>query len=128
MVTRLLASRWVILIAAACALALTLPSLTNGLEIDDHLYRARVVTDGWGARDTALDSITYANPDRRDQTSQAMNSGELAWWAAPNLRWRFFRPVAQLTHYAEFRAFGRGGSAWMHLDSVLWMALLAAVV
>ena len=57
-----------------------------------------------------------------------MESGELAWWAAPNLRWRFFRPVAQLTHYAEYRAFGRGGSVWMHLDSVLWMALLAAVV
>jgi hypothetical protein len=128
MVTRLLASRWVILIAAACAFALTLPSLGNGLEIDDHLYRARVVTDGWGARETALDSITYANPDRPDQISGAMNSGELAWWAAPTLRWRFFRPVAQLTHYAEFRAFGRGGAVWMHLHSVLWMALLAAVV
>jgi hypothetical protein len=57
-----------------------------------------------------------------------MASGELSWWAAPQLRWRYLRPLAALTHHAEFRALGRGGEGWMHLHSVLWMAALALVV
>jgi len=75
-----------LLLSSSDAFALTLPSLGNGLEIDDHLYRARVVSDGWGARDTALDSITYANPDRPAQVRHAMESGEQAapaWLGGP---------------------------------------------
>jgi hypothetical protein len=114
-------------VAAVLAFALTLPSLGNGLGIDDHMYRARVVGDGWGASRAARDLFLYADPARPELQKEAMARGELSWWAAPALRWNYFRPLAQLSHYVEFRALGRGGAAWMHLHSVLWMAALALV-
>ena len=55
-----------------------------------------------------------------------MESGELSWWAAPRLRWRFLRPLPALLHHLEFRLLGRGGLVLMHLESVLWMAAVAA--
>ena len=114
-------------VAAFLAAALTLPSLNNGLGIDDHMYRARVL-EGWDAARSARDLFLYADPDRPAQAREAMARGELSWWAAPRLRWRFFRPLAQIVHHVEFRLAGRGGERLMHLHSVLWMAALAALV
>lgn len=127
MVKTALASRWMPAIAALLAFVLTLPSISNGIEIDDHLYRARVL-EGWSTSRSAQHMFEFADPDRPDEVRAAMASGELSWWAAPHLRWRYLRPLAALTHHAEFRAFERGGEVWMHLHSVLWMAALALVV
>jgi hypothetical protein len=128
LVRRWLASRWIALGAAALAIALTLPSLGNGLGIDDHLYRARVVTDEWSACESARDLFMFADRARPEEVIAAMASGELSWWAAPDLQWRDFRPIAQLSLHAEFRLFGRGGVVWMHLHNVLWLAALVLVV
>jgi len=122
-----LASRWVVAAAAVLAFALTLPSLGNGIEIDDHLYRARVL-EGWSASRSAQHLFEFADPAHPDEVRAAMENGELSWWAAPSLRWRYFRPLAALTHHAEFRAFDHGGEVWMHLHSILWMVALAIVV
>jgi hypothetical protein len=124
-VRRWLGSRWIGLCAAALAAGLTLPSLANGLSIDDHLYRARVL-GGWDAVRSAADLFSFADPARPADVRQEMESGELSWWAAPHLRWRFLRPLPALLHHLEFRLFGRGGLALMHLESVLWMAAVAA--
>ena len=78
--------------------------------------------DGWSASRSAQHLFMFADPDRPDDVRDAMASGELSWWAAPHLHWRYFRPLAAITHHAEFRAFDRGGEIWMHLHSVLWMA------
>ncbi|HUS29476.1 MAG TPA: hypothetical protein VMZ53_13275 [Kofleriaceae bacterium] len=133
---QLLARPAVVVVAALLAFALTLPSITNGLAIDDHLYRARVVDDEWSAGRSARDLFVFANPDHAspspaaDERTQQIESGELSWWAAPKLRWGFMRPLPALIHHAEWRALGRsdGGTMWMHLHSVLWMAALSAVV
>ncbi len=125
---RALASRWIVAAAAALALALTLPSLGNGFGIDDHLYRARIVDDGWTASRAARDLFVFADPDRADERTAQLASGELSWWAAPRLRWGFARPIPAVIHHAEWTALGRGGAPWMHLHSVLWMAALAALV
>jgi hypothetical protein len=121
---RVLASRWLLVIAAALAIALTLPTLGNGLEIDDHLFRARIVGDHWSPARTARELFVYANPDHPEEVTEAMTRGELPWWAAPRLRWGFMRPVPALLHHAEMSAFEHGGVAWMHLHSVLWFAAL----
>ena len=122
---RWLASRWIGLCAAILAAGLTLPSMRNGLGIDDHLYRARVL-GGWDAARSAADLFSFADPGRPDEVRQAMESGELSWWAAPGLRWRFLRPLPALLHHLEFRLLGRGGLVLMHLESILWMAALVA--
>ena len=123
-----LASRRVGLVAAVLALTLTLPSINNGLSIDDHLYRARIVDDQWTALHSASELFVFADPDRVDDRAHALASGELSWWAAPRLRWGFMRPLPALIHHAEWHALERDGAGWMHLHSVLWMAALAAVV
>ena len=125
---RLLASRWICGVVALLALALTVPSIGNGLGIDDHLLRARVVEDQWSAARSARDLFVFANPDHVGELETQIASGEISWWAAPQLRWGFMRPVPALLHHAEFSAFGRDGAVWMHLHSVLWMAALAAAV
>lgn len=124
----LLAKPAVIAVAALLAFVLMLPSITNGLAIDDHLYRARVVGDGWSAERSTRELFVFANPDHAGEREAQIESGELSWWAAPDLRWGFMRPLPALIHHAEWRALGRGGTWWMHLHSVLWMAALAAVV
>ena len=86
-VRRLLASRWICAIAAALAFALTLPSLGNGTSIDDHLYRARIVADGWSAERSATELFVFTNPDHPGEVNVAKANGELSWWAAPELRW-----------------------------------------
>ena len=58
------------------------------------MYRARVL-EGWDAARSARDLFLYADPDRPAQAREAMARGELSWWAAPRLRWRFFRPLAE---------------------------------
>lgn len=127
-VRRALESRWICAIAAALALALTLPSLGNGTSIDDHLYRARIVADNWSATRSASELFVFTNPDHPDEVITAKANGELSWWAAPGLRWGFLRPIPALLHHAEWSVFGHGGAGWMHLHSVLWMAALAAAV
>ena len=127
MVKITLASRWMLVSVALLAFLLTLPSIGNRIEIDDHLYRARVL-EGWSMSRSAQHMFEFADPDRPDEVRAAMASGELSWWAAPHLRWRYLRPLAAVTHHAEFRAFERAGEVWMHLHSLLWMAALAAAV
>ena len=97
---RLLASRWICGVAALLALALTLPSLGNGLGIDDHLLRARVVEDRWTAARSAHDLFVFANPDHTGELAAQMASGEISWWATPELRWGFMRPLPALLHHA----------------------------
>ena len=129
-VKQLLARPVVVAVAALLAFALTLPSITNGLAIDDHLYRARVVDDGWSATRSGFYLFVFAHPDLPGERAKQIESGELSWWAAPQLRWGFMRPLPALVHHAEWNALGRsdGGTMWMHVHSVLWMAALAAVV
>ncbi len=126
LVRRWLGSPRIGLLAAALAGVLTLPSLGNGLGIDDHLYRARAM-EGWDAGRSARDLFSFANPDRPDEVRRQIDQGELSWWAAPRLRWRFLRPLPLLLHHLEFKWLERGGAWLMHLHSVLWMAALAAV-
>jgi hypothetical protein len=125
MLRRWLATPRIGLLAALLAGALTLPSLGNGLGIDDHLYRARSL-EGWSAARAARDLFFFADPDRPDDVRAAMQNGELSWWAAPALRWRCMRPIPQLVHYLEFRMWGRGELVWLHLHSIAWMMAVAA--
>src|SRR4051812_34336230 len=108
-VRQLLARPLVIVIAAVLALALTLPSITNGLEIDDHLYRARVLDEHWSKGKSALELFVFVRADDPAQRNAQIDSGELSWWAAPKLKWGFMRPLPAVVHYAEWHAFGRGG-------------------
>ena len=83
-VKQLLARPVVIVAAVLLAFALTLPSITNGLAIDDHLYRARVVDDGWGADRSARDLYVFANPDHAGERTIQIETGAQPCELAPD--------------------------------------------
>jgi hypothetical protein len=61
-------------IVALISFLLALPSIGNRIEIDDHLYRARVL-EGWSATRSALLMFEYDDPERPEEVRAAMESG-----------------------------------------------------
>ncbi|HKP63690.1 MAG TPA: hypothetical protein VJV78_43445 [Polyangiales bacterium] len=103
---------------AGIAAVLTLPALTFGFSTDDHVYsyRMRLGMDAWSMFEIAS-----------EQVSRARNTGALAWWASPDLKVQFFRPLSALTHILDFSLWPR--ASWlMHLENSLLYAALVAVV
>ena len=51
----------------------------------------------------------------------------IPWWSAPDVRLAFWRPLASLTHWIDFKVFG--DLAWiMHLENLIWYAGLTLVM
>lgn len=64
------------------------------------------------------------NPER---TQQRIESGRLPWWTLPELKYRFLRPVAVLTHMLDYRLWPN--APWlMHLHSMLWGGLCVVMI
>ena len=48
-----------------------------------------------------------------------METGAAPWWTLPTLRIAFFRPLAVLTHWADYRLWPDSG-VLMHVHSIAW--------
>ncbi len=111
-------SRW----GAPLACLLVLPALGTGLVIDDYLLRLRV-HDANGIRwQGLLDTFSLVE---RHGVPALRELGELPWWSDPDLTLRFFRPLAALTHALDFAWLS---PFWMHVESMLLLALLNVLV
>jgi hypothetical protein len=134
-------SKWLVLIRgwlahrrlpvalAALAVVLSAPSLWLGLHADDYaLWMAladRSPAPEWVRPPWRL----FAFFDNEAILRHAMDSGVVPWWATPGLRLAFFRPLAGLTHWIDFRLWPE--HPWlMHAQSLAWfgMAIAAAAV
>lgn len=62
-----------------------------------------------------------ANPQSAEQMRQY---SVLPWWAEPGFYFRFWRPVAEISHYIDFALFPKNAFV-AHLHSVLLFVLLA---
>lgn len=117
------ASRWAVL----AGVALALPSLAGGLQVDDHWHA--IALRGHPAwpefRLRAWDVFRFF--DGSPVHNQAlMDRGVVAWWTDLDVRVAFVRPLSSLTHALDHRLFP--GAPWaMHLHSILWFAALLAV-
>jgi hypothetical protein len=119
---RLLASRRVPLIAALLAALLTASSLGSGLATEDYLFRAAA------QRPLSLQNVNlYDAEDVAGGVALARHFGSLPWLTPDEFRVSFWRPLASLTHFVDYRLWP--GPVWrFHLESVLLYGLLAAVV
>lgn len=100
------------------AILLGLPALANGLTTDDRSFFVHVRQGG--AAPLALFDFAAGRSDIVD----AMRTGDLPWWASPDSRIRFFRPLSSLWHYVEF-------TYWPHATWLMTLqniALYAACV
>jgi hypothetical protein len=103
-------------IVVAIAFALSLPALASGLSTDDHLaiYRTQHELRAW-----SLFALAPA------EVASGIVDGKLAWWTSPSFHVQFFRPLATLSHVAEFQLWADAPWAMHLLNGLLYAALVA---
>jgi hypothetical protein len=101
----------------ALAFLMSLPSLSFGLQGDDHVH-ARSLLHG-------LEPLQMLQLPP-DAFATMVQDGQFAWWTSPQLSVRFLRPLASLTHWIEFSWWP--DATWaMHLTNILSYAALVAI-
>ena len=112
---------------AVVAVSLCLPSAWSGRFLDDQYHRAVITGESGipGLPGTPARLFDFVGGD--PETNQlAMERGQLPWWSAEDLRIGFFRPLAALTHWADY-ALWPDLPGLMHLQSLLWLSLAVIV-
>lgn len=111
-----------------CGLLVACSTLGAGLFMDDALARVKLLDlDTPWSPAAWWDLYTFARPDLN---ADLLAAGHHPWWAAPELKMTFFRPLSALTHHLDY-ALWPDSAWWQHLHSVLWYGgtvALAAVL
>lgn len=122
----LLGRRWSNIWIPLAAIAFVLPSVCAGLAGDDYFLRAVALqnTDICCLPQSALDLFAFVSGNKDPAIiTQGMATGLYPWWTHPHLTIAFFRPLASVTHWLDFKLCGN--AVWlMHLHSLVWYALL----
>ena len=116
--------RYLPVAAAILAIALTLPSLNVGWLIDDQYHRWTIMRSS-EYQDILLspaDMWTLCDGDEQ-RNHLMMDRGLLPWWTYRGLRWAFWRPLATLTHFLDYR-FWPSRPELMHAQNLLWFGAL----
>ena len=116
------------LLLAAPALGLGL----GGVGVDDVVQRARLVgvpVPGLGGTDNIYLELFNFCPDSEGARATLRDIGFLPWWAHPEARWAFLRPLSVATHVLDYRLWP-DGIALQHAHSLLWFvaAILVTVL
>lgn len=106
--------------------ALASPSLATGVIADDRLHELLLRGQPGipGLAPKHVDLFHFANGDPA-LTQKLMNHGVFPWWTDRHVVLAFLRPIAGATHWLDHRLWP-GLPALMHLQSLLWLALLLA--
>ncbi|MFM2245643.1 MAG: hypothetical protein RL071_1717, partial [Pseudomonadota bacterium] len=113
------------LIAALLAILLSLPALWGGLQGDDWFHLATMRRVGMQAEaEPLLDLFTFF--DGGAGAGALREAGLVGWWAAPDLRVVFLRPVSAATHLLD-EALWPGAPALAHAHSLAWAGALVGL-
>lgn len=121
--TRRLEARWTARAVIALGVALALPSLFAPLVADEHLQAVRWREGRGGVVGFLGDCFVFASGDLAEGRARMEHLG--AWWAAPDFRVAFWRPLSAATHALDL-ALWPGSAALMHAHTLLWFAALLA--
>ena len=122
----LLASRRLPLAAAALAALLCAPSLRLGLQSDDYVLKMALADPPVAREWSRTPARLFSFLDNEAAVRGAMDLGAVPWWTSPGLRLAFFRPLAGVTHWADFRLWP--DHPWlMHAQSLVWLGVVVAV-
>ena len=122
-----LAGRRVALWAAALAVLLMLPSIGAGFVLDDHVHRV-AVDDRLrlpGMPSSPFDLFVFV-PREAEARRLLVDRAHGPWWAAPDLALAFWRPLASLSHWVDYRLWP-DHPAVMHGENLAWLAALVLV-
>jgi len=111
---------------AVLSMLLAAPALRLGLQSDDYVLWMEL-SDPPPAPEWARSPWrAFAFFGDEATVRRAIDSGVVPWWTTLALRLAFFRPLAGLTHWLDFRLWP--GQPWlMHLQSLLWCGAAIAV-
>ncbi len=109
----------------ALPLALAAVSLRIGFVTDDHAFRAMLHSPSRHA--PAPWDLFRFQGGTAAETEARIRFGHLPWWAAPDLKIHFLRPVTSLLFALDDRLFGEQAIGY-HATSLLWLALMLAGV
>ncbi len=110
-------------LGAGLALLIALPSLAGGIALDDYFHV--LALQGRGVEilrgNLLLDLFNFLPPDGEGRAALEA-TGILPWWAPPDLRGSFLRPVTAATHVLDY---------WLwpsvlplhHAHNLLWFVL-----
>lgn len=110
--------------AVACGVLMVLPTATAGLFMDDVLVRVKLLElqTPWSPAPW-WDLYTFA---REDINATLLAAGHHPWWADPEVKMTFFRPLSAATHVLDYMLWP-DSPALQHLHSVLWYGLAVAL-
>jgi hypothetical protein len=112
----------VLAIALAAGTALFWPSIEQGLFADDYVAMA-MLEGAFAAPRGPLDLFDFADGTRAD-VAAVQRLGSVPWWAPPDFRVSFMRPLSSLLWHVDRALFG----SWLagyHLHSIAaWMLLV----
>jgi len=110
---------------AILAVALSLPALWIGLQLDDHTFRFVLLSDGEGGI-TPFRVFTLLRGDP-EFNRELIDLGHLPWWTEGHFRIAFFRYFTVLTMWLDYRLWPES-PLLMHAHSLLWFAILTVSV
>jgi len=138
---RWLGSRYLPAVLVVAAMGFSLPAVGRGLLNDDYMQRAilagpspyvdhlaekGLAPDGSGSLWPILsDLFVAAAPGRNLETLKAY--GALPWWTYEGYCVAFWRPVAAVTHWLDYRLFP-DWPVLMHLHNIVWFAAVVWLV
>ncbi len=116
------------LVAAIAGMALVVPSLGIGLQLDDYVHRALFIGTPYVSPfvRSPLDIFGFLDGDAA-RTRRLVDLGLLPWWTLDTARLAFWRPVTAVTHWVDYRLWP-DHPALMHVQSILWYGALVASV
>lgn len=120
----LLASPRAARLAVLLAVLLTLPALSVGFQLDDHVHRVALGhgTQVEGMPGTRWDLFRFT-PGTTAEMTALMRRGVFPYWTLPELRLSFLRPLSTLTHLLDDGLWPER-PALMHAQGLLWYASL----
>jgi hypothetical protein len=108
----------------AMAVILTSPALGTGLVADDFFHKVMLgpAPGIRGVVHAPLDLFAFATGDVWSNRL-LMDEGVFPWWADPNVRLAFWRPLSCGTHLVDHWLWG-DSAPLAHLHSMVWFALV----
>lgn len=125
---RFLSSRWCIPVSALIGMLLVLPAMNMGLLGDDYLHWALLTGHAPANHQPGSFFGLFTFADGSPQANQAMiDSGQLVWWANAHLRIAFWRPLAELSQWLDYRLWP-DSPVLMHVHNLLLYGLMILLV
>ena len=130
---RALAHRYLAVGLVLLAVLIYLPTLGSGWVVDDLIHRAKLLgfssLGGEGSIDphppglssAVMDLFVWADSDTFPP--DVMDFGSVPWWTFKDMRASFWRPLAALTHWVDYRLWP-DSAALMHTHSLLWFVVV----